>query len=41
MRITLDPASVRTGDLRPGMSVEPVIDTKAQAQGRSAFARAE
>ena len=41
VRITLDPASIRTGDLRPGMSVEPVIDTKAQAQGRSAFARAE
>jgi membrane fusion protein, multidrug efflux system len=41
VRITLDPASVRTGDLRPGMSVEPVIDTKAQAQGRSAFAQAE
>ncbi|MET0428718.1 MAG: HlyD family secretion protein, partial [Microvirga sp.] len=41
VRITLDPASLRTGDLRPGMSVEPVIDTKAQALGRPAVAQAE
>jgi membrane fusion protein (multidrug efflux system) len=41
VKITLDPASIGTGDLRPGMSVEPVIDTKAQAQGHSALAQAE
>jgi membrane fusion protein (multidrug efflux system) len=32
VKITLDPESKRTGDLRPGMSVEPSIDTKAQSQ---------
>jgi membrane fusion protein (multidrug efflux system) len=41
VKITLDPASIGTGDLRPGMSVEPVIETKAQAQGHSALAEAE
>jgi membrane fusion protein (multidrug efflux system) len=32
VKITLDPESKQTGDLRPGMSVEPSIDTKAQSQ---------
>ena len=32
VKITLDPESKETGDLRPGMSVEPSIDTKAQSQ---------
>lgn len=32
VRITLDPESKQTGDLRPGMSVEPSIDTKEHPQ---------
>ena len=39
VRISLDPSSAATGDLRPGMSVEPVIDTKEQAQSSSALAQ--
>jgi membrane fusion protein (multidrug efflux system) len=32
VKITIDPESKQTGDLRPGMSVEPSIDTKAADQ---------
>jgi membrane fusion protein (multidrug efflux system) len=32
VKITLDPESERSGDLRPGMSVEPSIDTTAATQ---------
>ncbi|MGV1868627.1 HlyD family secretion protein [Rhizobium sp. 23-156Da] len=32
VKITLDPESKQTGDLQPGMSVGPSIDTKAQSQ---------
>jgi membrane fusion protein, multidrug efflux system len=39
VKIILDPESERSGDLRPGMSVEPSIDTKAAS--RSSVARAE
>jgi membrane fusion protein (multidrug efflux system) len=34
VKITLDADSVAAGDLRPGMSVQPRIDTKADAQQR-------
>ncbi|MBD9488028.1 HlyD family secretion protein [Ensifer sp. ENS11] len=33
VKIILDGKSAATGDLRPGMSVQPSIDTKAAAQG--------
>ncbi|MDP9629084.1 UNVERIFIED_ORG: membrane fusion protein (multidrug efflux system) [Ensifer adhaerens] len=33
VKIVLDGKSAATGDLRPGMSVQPSIDTKAAAQG--------
>jgi membrane fusion protein, multidrug efflux system len=39
VKITLDPESERSGDLRPGMSVEPSIDTTAAA--KTGVARAE
>jgi membrane fusion protein, multidrug efflux system len=39
VKITLDPESERSGDLRPGMSVEPSIDTTAAS--RIGVARAE
>jgi membrane fusion protein (multidrug efflux system) len=39
VKIILDPESERSGDLRPGMSVEPSIDTTAAS--RSSVARAE
>jgi membrane fusion protein (multidrug efflux system) len=39
VKIILDPESRRSGDLRPGMSVEPSIDTTAAS--RSSVARAE
>jgi membrane fusion protein, multidrug efflux system len=39
VKITLDPDSVRSGDLRPGMSAEPSIDIKgASSSVRSARA---
>lgn len=41
VRITLDPASIGSGDLRPGMSVEPVIETKAAAQRPTTLVQAE
>lgn len=37
VRITLDPASEGSGDLRPGMSVEPVIDTKGPSEAGTAL----
>jgi len=39
VKIILDPESERSGDLRPGMSVEPSIDTTTAS--RSSVARAE
>jgi membrane fusion protein (multidrug efflux system) len=39
VKITLDPESERSGDLRPGMSVEPSIDTTVAT--RTGVARAE
>ena len=39
VKISLDPESERSGDLRPGMSVEPSIDTTTAS--RSSVARAE
>jgi membrane fusion protein, multidrug efflux system len=36
VKIILDPESERSGDLRPGMSVEPSIDTKAATPSRTA-----
>jgi membrane fusion protein, multidrug efflux system len=39
VKITLDPESERSGELRPGMSVEPSIDTAATAN--TGVARAE
>jgi multidrug resistance efflux pump len=39
VKIILDPESRRSGDLRPGMSVEPSIDTTAAS--RSSVAQAE
>jgi membrane fusion protein, multidrug efflux system len=38
VKITLDPESERSGDLRPGMSVEPSIDTTAASPMRAARA---
>jgi membrane fusion protein (multidrug efflux system) len=35
VKIVLDPGSPLAGDLRPGMSVNPVIDTKAQPAGKA------
>jgi membrane fusion protein (multidrug efflux system) len=32
VKITLDPGSPLAGELRPGMSVNPTIDTKARSQ---------
>ena len=42
VRISLDPSSAATGDLLPpARRLEPVIDTKEQAQSSSALAQAE
>jgi membrane fusion protein, multidrug efflux system len=38
VKIILDPGSPLAGDLRPGMSVNPTIDTKAHPQTRTAAA---
>jgi membrane fusion protein, multidrug efflux system len=38
VKITLDPGSPLVGELRPGMSVNPTIDTKAATQTRTAAA---
>ncbi|HWV08817.1 MAG TPA: HlyD family secretion protein, partial [Pseudomonas sp.] len=35
VRIALDPQTMNDGELRPGMSVEPSIDTKADAAQRN------
>jgi membrane fusion protein (multidrug efflux system) len=40
VKITLDPGSALAGELRPGMSVTPTIDTKAKSQTRTAAAAA-
>jgi membrane fusion protein (multidrug efflux system) len=40
VKITLDADSPLAGELRPGMSVNPTIDTKAAAQARTAAAAA-
>jgi membrane fusion protein (multidrug efflux system) len=35
VKIKLDPQTTATGDLRPGMSVQPSIDTKVDASGKT------
>ena len=41
VKIVLDPDSVGSGDLRPGMSVTPSIDTKAPMEGARPLAAAK